>query len=368
MRPREHRVVDGAFLGGDRLALDHAEDPGPSAVEVTGHVHRQDRFRHGRRLFLERPDRRALHREAVLAHPPDVDAEHEHDGDGQDGDVQRVEAQEGGLADLVATDQQVLQPSAEERHVLDQVGADGDGPVAELVPRQQVPGEGERQREHEERHPEDPVELARALVGPGEEGPDQVQHHDEHHQVGGPPVHVADQLPESDAGAQVLHVAVRRAHRRRVEEHEVDPGDHQDDEQHRGDEAEPERVADAQHPGGNLHRVEVQEEVRERLERTTPRRLEGRVAEHRPPDVASLDPGTQAPTRRERRLGLERVAGHGLLGRRFSHRDLPCVHHRESARRAAVHAEPTADAQILAEQQHALRRLAETHARRLGRS
>ena len=42
VRPREHGVVDGALLGGDRLAVDDAEDPGASAVEV-GRRGRRDR-------------------------------------------------------------------------------------------------------------------------------------------------------------------------------------------------------------------------------------------------------------------------------------------------------------------------------------
>ena len=90
---------------------------------------------------------------------------------------------------------------------------------------------------------------------------------------------------------------------------------HEDPEQHRDDEAEPERVADPQHPGRDLDRVQVQEEVGERLEGPAPRRVERRVAEHRPPHVAALDPG--------RDPGARRVGDLRARARRGSGRRLP---------------------------------------------
>ena len=88
-----------------------------------------------------------------------------------------------------------------EGHVVDEVGADGDRPVAQLVPRQEVAGEGQAEREHQQDDADDPVELARLLVGTRVERPHQVEDDGEHHEVGRPPVHVADQLAEADAGA-----------------------------------------------------------------------------------------------------------------------------------------------------------------------
>ena len=178
--------------------------------------------------------------------------------------------------------------------------------------------------------------------------------------MGRPAVDVAHELTEADAGAEVLHVAVRGADRGRVEEHEVDAGDDQDAEQHRGDEAEPERVADAQHPGRD----------------PSPGRGAGRSSRttggHDLAACRASGGGTSSATRcsasiratrpgagREGRLGLERVPGRygapRVVG--FSHRDdLPCVHHRQRAGWAAVDAQPAADAEVLVEQQHALRR------------
>ena len=44
-----------------------------------------------------------------------------------------------------------------------------------------------------------PVELAGFLVGAGVEHADEMEEHHEHHEMGRPPVDVADQLPEPDA-------------------------------------------------------------------------------------------------------------------------------------------------------------------------
>ena len=62
----------------------------------------------------------------------------------------------------------------------------------------------------------------------------------QHHQVSRPTVDVADQLAEADPGAELLHVAVGRADRRCVEEHEVNTGDDKHAEEHGDDETETE--------------------------------------------------------------------------------------------------------------------------------
>jgi hypothetical protein len=208
VRPGEHGVVDVPLLGGHRLAVNDAEQPYASLWVGCRSLGR--RLGHVRRTLCEGAGAAPSHREAVLAHPPEVDGEEHDEGAWEDGDMQRVEAQQGHLSDLVATDEQVAQRPPEHGHVVDEVGADRDGPVAELVPRQQVAGEGEAEGGDEQAHAEHPVELAGVLVRAREEHPDEVQDDDHHHQVGRPPVDVADELPEADAGAQALHVAVGR--------------------------------------------------------------------------------------------------------------------------------------------------------------
>ena len=203
------------------------------------------------------------------------------------------------------------------------------------------------ERDQQQHDADDPVELARLLVGAGVEDAHHVEEDDEHHQVGRPPVHVADELAEADARLEVLHVAVGGARRRRVHEHQVDAGDRQDPEQHRGDVAEPERVPQAQDPRRHLHRVDVQEEVAERLQGAPARRVELWMAEHRAPHRRCAAPSRSSPVRasRPRARARPRLVRHA---RPPSHRPS------RARRRAAIHAETAADAVILVEQERRL--------------
>src|SRR6266508_1236172 len=92
--------------------------------------------------LLERP-RHA----AVAADPPEVDG-HENSGQQrQRDDVQGVEADERVGTDLVAAEDDELRLVAEVGCRARDAVADGDGPECKLVPRKQVTGEREHQRE-----------------------------------------------------------------------------------------------------------------------------------------------------------------------------------------------------------------------------
>ena len=160
--------------------------------------------------------------------------------------MEHVEAQQRGLPDLVAAQQQVARLRPEDREVRDDARPDRDRPERELVPRQQVAGEGEGEREQQQQHADDPVELARRLVGAGEEDPAHVQEDDRDHAVRGPAVRVAQEHPERDRVLEVLHAAVRRGRVRDVVQHQREAGDRQAHEQEEADEAEAERVRGAQ--------------------------------------------------------------------------------------------------------------------------
>ena len=58
-----------------------------------------------------------------------------------------------------------LQFLADDRRIAGDAGADGDGPVGKLVPRQQVAGERQRQRQQKQHDAQRPVEFAGRLVG-----------------------------------------------------------------------------------------------------------------------------------------------------------------------------------------------------------
>ncbi len=157
-------------------------------------------------------------------------------------------------------------------------------------------------------------------------------------------MHVPDELPEAHTGVDGLHVAVGRADGRCVEEHQVDAGDDEDAEQHRRDEAQAERVPQAQHRGGHLDRVQVQEEVGESLQGSATGGVARWVPEGRPPRCAPPDASAQPVTGRvgDRRFeGVSRsrldVDGGRLANRRLrlgsGHRPPP-VHGPSTGRRA----------------------------------
>ncbi len=118
---------------------------------------------------------------------------------------------------------------AEQRRGARHVRAHRDRPEAELIVGQQISGEAEQQRQHQQQHAHHPVELARLLVRPGEEHAEHVQLHHDHHQVGAPAVHVAQQLAERNVALQIQDVAEGHDLRRVVVEHQQRAGEHQRD-------------------------------------------------------------------------------------------------------------------------------------------
>ena len=159
--------------------------------------------------------------------------------------------------DLSAAEEDEPHLLAEDRRVPHHVRADGDGPQGELVPRQQVAGERQQQSEHQQDHADHPVELTRRLVGAVVEDARHVEEHRQHHQVGAPAVHVADQQPERHRRLQVGDVVPRRRRLRPVEEHQEDAGDGQQDEQEEAEPTEAQRVADLDRVALHLDRVQV---------------------------------------------------------------------------------------------------------------
>src|SRR5262245_21824972 len=149
--------------------------------------------------------------ESVAADPPEMHAK-ENAGDERNEDaVQDVEAQQCVRANLAAAEEErprivdVVQPRdqlvpgalvPQDRGGAAHVRSHRHRPDGELVPGQQVAGEGEEQREHEEEHTDHPVELARRFVGSGQEDAEHVEPDGDHHPVRRPAMHVPHQHPE----------------------------------------------------------------------------------------------------------------------------------------------------------------------------
>src|SRR5215470_4460113 len=120
---------------------------------------------------------------AVFPHAPEVHR-HQKGGHERNADaVEHIETQQGTRADETPAEQSEssvvgrghqrnvsdLQEAcarplnADERRRGSHVGTDRDRPDGELVPRQQITGEGEKQSQHEQDHADDPIEFTRRL-------------------------------------------------------------------------------------------------------------------------------------------------------------------------------------------------------------
>ncbi len=161
-----------------------------------------------------------------------------HDDPRQHEHVQGEEAPERRGADLLAAAQADEQEVADEGHRAGDVGADLGGPVGLLVPGEQIAGEAEPHGDPEQGHAGEPVQLARRLVGAGEEHAQHVHEHQQDHAAGGPVVDGADPPAELDVGADVDHALVGGVRRGLVVHREQDAGDGEDEEEHEGDPAE----------------------------------------------------------------------------------------------------------------------------------
>jgi len=131
--------------------------------------------------------------------------------------VQEIEAHQGVVSDLVATDEKVFLQRADidflcnaerVRQLLRRggnVGTDSDCPVGQLIPRQQVSGKTQGQGQHQQGQADQPVKLPAALVGAGVKHPRHVQEHADDHQMCGPAVHVSHQPAGRHDVDDILH-------------------------------------------------------------------------------------------------------------------------------------------------------------------
>jgi hypothetical protein len=108
---------------------------------------------------------------SVLANPPYVKNEKAEHEARQERHVQRVEPDQGRLADLAASQQELLRGAADPGDVVQQVRRHAHRPEGELVPGQQVAGERKPQGEQEQDDPDVPVEFS-PKVGACEEDPE----------------------------------------------------------------------------------------------------------------------------------------------------------------------------------------------------
>ncbi len=164
-----------------------------------------NRLRHHRALIANALDRRET---AVLAHAPHVIAEQHQREERQEENVQHVKAQQGLLPNFMATKKKKLNRRSGHRCLLRDTGPNRDCPECELIPRQQVTGEGQEQSREKKNDPDHPVDRPGAAVRASEEHPRHVDVHDGDHSFRRPSMLISEQAAEADGVLEVLDAPV----------------------------------------------------------------------------------------------------------------------------------------------------------------
>src|SRR5439155_10837681 len=173
----------------------------------------------------------------------------------------------------------------EERSGAGHVGADRDGPEAELIVGKQIAGEREQQRQNQKNHADVPIELTWLLVRASEKHAKHVELDGDDHQVRGPAMHVAQQFAEGHVVFEIEHISESLHFAGMVVKHQHDASERKDDEQIKGDAAHAPGVAVANGVTINLGRMQMEKNVGEHAEGAVARRVVVLVAENRSVDL-----------------------------------------------------------------------------------
>ena len=184
-------------------------------------------------------------RDAEPDHEVEVEPDQREERTGDHEHVQRVELAQRIGGDLGAAGEELRQERPDHRRRPVQVDPDHRRPVGGLVPGQQVAGEALQHPHREQEHADDPVQLARVLVGAEEEDPRHVEEHQDDEDAGAPLVHAANEPAEREVVGDELDRLVSRFGIRLVVHGEHDARDRLDEEgrqRRRAERVEPVRV------------------------------------------------------------------------------------------------------------------------------
>ena len=123
--------------------------------------------------------------------------------------MQDVHSHERRLSEREPAEQELCRPLPDDRGRERHLDADLCRPEGQLLPREDVPGEPEEQRQRDEDDAEHPVDLTRLLVRPGEVHAEHVQEHRRRHELGGPLVDRPEHEAELDVGHDQYERVVR---------------------------------------------------------------------------------------------------------------------------------------------------------------
>src|SRR5659263_652208 len=134
----------------------------------------------------------------------------------QDDNMHSIKSRQGGIANLVSSQQEGLYTRPYKWYCTSNLGAHFGGPERKLVHRQKVTGKPKGYGDEEKYHTGEPVELARRPVSTVKEHPHHVQDDHEDHDIFGPGMDASDQHTEGDVVHDVKNTTVGAIHGRLV--------------------------------------------------------------------------------------------------------------------------------------------------------
>jgi len=138
--------------------------------------------------------------------------------------VGRVEPRERGASHVVARDDEAREPISDDRRPRRLFCRDHDRPERVLVPPQELPGEGHRERCEEEERPGEPVRFAGELEGSEQIHLRHVDKDEDHHRARPEIVHSAHDRAEGRIVTNELQRVVRAVRCGDIRHRQTDPG------------------------------------------------------------------------------------------------------------------------------------------------
>jgi len=174
--------------------------------------------------------------------------------------MQYIEAKQGLMADLIRPQKKETNIIPDERSIIHNGCSHGDSPISQLIPGEKVSCITESNGQDEKANSNDPIELPGGPVGTCVKDPDHMQEDRHDHPVSSPPMEVSQNLPVKYKGED-LHIEVGPLDRGRVEEHQKNTGDSEDDEEETRNAPQTEGIGESKAMAFDLHREDMEKEV-----------------------------------------------------------------------------------------------------------
>jgi hypothetical protein len=174
--------------------------------------------------------------------------------------VQRVKTPERPGTDLRSTAQEIAKPLSDAGQVRQHAGGNGDRPIGELIPREEIAGEQGYADTGQQGEADDPVPSTAAEEATGAEHTGRMEQDHHRQEVGAPEVHGANKGAEDQTVLEVHHRPVGGARRRHIDESHECAGDDEQNEERRRRPAQTHGETPAEGGGGQSHRPQMQQE------------------------------------------------------------------------------------------------------------